>query len=202
MSASKRAEEKEQSMSDSVALHAEMWRFQHTGSSCTVFVMAAARPGQQCGGPRQVGVRHKSLRLAGPEAWGKGSNCQAGSDPALNLETEKDMAMPLSCSWAVLSPRVLHQKTPALEDWPGPPRLGLHVHTQPGWGQMSWAPCLQGGCEQKQRAAVSQSGLTCTSSLGVSCTIQTGFGRTAWTPLAPLWRETTAAGGGVHLPPW
>lgn len=50
---------------------------------------AAARPGQQCGGPRQVGVRHKSLRLAGPEAWGKGSNCQAGSDPALNLETEK-----------------------------------------------------------------------------------------------------------------
>lgn len=110
--------------------------------------------------------------------------------------------MPLSRSWAVLSPRVLHQKTPALEDWPGPPRLGLHVHTQPGWGQMSWAPCLQGGCEQKQRAAVSQSGLTCTSSLGVSCTIQTGFGRTAWTPLAPLWRETTAAGGGVHLPPW
>ena len=50
---------------------------------------AAAKLGQQCGGARQVGVRQKSLRLAGPEAWGEGSNCQAGSDPAFNLETER-----------------------------------------------------------------------------------------------------------------
>lgn len=54
MSASKRAEEKEQSMSDSVALHAEMWRFQHTGSSCTVFVMVRLRQCWEVSGPFAV----------------------------------------------------------------------------------------------------------------------------------------------------
>lgn len=49
----------------------------------------AARLGQQCGGAWQTGVQQKSLRLAGPEAWGERSNCQAGSDPAPNLETER-----------------------------------------------------------------------------------------------------------------
>lgn len=37
---------------------------------------AAARLGQQCGWAWQVGVRQKSLRLAGPEAWGEGSTAK------------------------------------------------------------------------------------------------------------------------------
>lgn len=41
-------------MSDSVVLHAEMWRFQHTGSSCTVFVMVHLRQCWEVSGPFAV----------------------------------------------------------------------------------------------------------------------------------------------------
>lgn len=71
-----------------------------------------------------MGVRQKSLRLAGPEAWGEGSTAkQALILHSTWKQKEKDMVVPLSCSCAVLSPRVLYQKTPALEDWPETPRL-------------------------------------------------------------------------------